>query len=148
MTGPEGTGGLNSRVLPPDDAVTEVSAALIRDGDRFMICQRPAGKARGLLWEFVGGKREPGETGEEALIRECREELAVTVRPESVFMAVDHVYPDLHVRLTVYDAVITEGEPKLLEHHDLKWITAAEIPDYDFCPADREILKKLSETEH
>ncbi|MDD4431241.1 MAG: NUDIX domain-containing protein, partial [Bacteroidales bacterium] len=59
--------------------MTQVVAALIRDQDKFMICQRPAHKARGLLWEFVGGKVEPGETREEALIRECREELGVTV---------------------------------------------------------------------
>ncbi len=138
---------MNNDSRPESGTVTEVSAALIRDGNRFMICRRPANKARGLLWEFVGGKREPGETGEEALIRECREELAVTVRPESVYMAVDHVYPDLHVRLTLYNAVITEGEPQLLEHCDLKWITVSEIPDYEFCPADREILQKLTETE-
>ncbi len=59
--------------------MTEVVAALIWEGGKFMICQRPAHKARGLLWEFVGGKVEPGETKEQALVRECREELAVTV---------------------------------------------------------------------
>lgn len=60
--------------------MTEVVAALIWKGNQFMICQRPAHKARGLLWEFVGGKVEPGETKEQALVRECREELAVTVQ--------------------------------------------------------------------
>ena len=63
----------------------EVVAALIWRGDRFLACQRPAHKARGLLWEFVGGKVEPGETKEEALVRECREELGVTVRVGEVF---------------------------------------------------------------
>ena len=124
---------------------TEVVAALIWDGDKFMICQRPVHKARGLLWEFVGGKVEPGETKPEALIRECEEELAVTVSVGDVFMDVVHDYPDLLVHLTLYHAKITEGEPQLLEHNDLKWITPAEIPQYEFCPADVEILKKITE---
>lgn len=72
--------------------MTEVVAALIWDQDRFMVCQRPANKARGLLWEFVGGKVEPGETKEQALIRECQEELAITLDVGKVFMDVVHEY--------------------------------------------------------
>ena len=101
----------------------EVVAALIWRGDRFLACQRPAHKARGLLWEFVGGKVEPGETKEEALVRECREELGVTVRVGEVFTELTHVYPDLTVRLTLFHAAIPEGEPQKLEHNDLRWIT-------------------------
>ena len=82
--------------------MTEVVAALIWDKDKFMICQRPAHKARGLLWEFVGGKVEPGETKEQALIRECQEELAVTLDVDEVFMDVIHEYPDLTVHLTLF----------------------------------------------
>lgn len=123
--------------------VTEVVAALIWDGDKFLICQRPAHKARGLLWEFVGGKVEPGETKEQALIRECREELAVTLSVGEVFMEVDHEYPDLNVHLTLFNAVISEGMPQMLEHNDIRWITVGEIPQYEFCPADKAILKKL-----
>ena len=123
--------------------MVEVVAALIWDGDRFMICQRPAHKARGLLWEFVGGKVEPGETKEEALIRECREELAVTVAPKDLFMDVVHEYPDLTVRLSLFNAVIAEGTPRLLEHNDIRWITVDEIDRYEFCPADVEILKEI-----
>ena len=89
----------------------EVVAALIREGGRFMICQRPAHKARGLLWEFVGGKVEPGETKERALVRECREELGITVAVGDVFTEVTHVYPDLTVHLTLFDARIAEGKP-------------------------------------
>ncbi len=126
--------------------MTEVVAALIRDGDRFLICQRPAHKARGLLWEFVGGKVEPGETGEQALIRECREELGITLRVEDVFTDVIHTYPDLTVHLTLYNARIASGVPQLLEHNALQWITPAQIPDYAFCPADQEILRKLRGT--
>ena len=123
--------------------MTEVAAALIWEGDKFMICQRPAHKARGLLWEFVGGKVEPGETREQALVRECREELAVTVSVGEVFMDVVHEYPDLLVHLTLFNATIAEGVPQKLEHNDIRWITVEEIPNYGFCPADAEILKRL-----
>ena len=125
--------------------ITEVVAALIWRGERFLICQRPAHKGNALLWEFVGGKVEPGETKEEALIRECREELAVTLSVGDVFMEVTHEYPDLTVRLTLFNATIAEGTPKALEHHDIRWITVREIDGLEFCPADEEILKKLKE---
>lgn len=125
----------------------EVVAALIWDKAKFMICQRPANKARGLLWEFVGGKVEPGETKEEALIRECREELAITLSVGREFMEVTHEYPDITVHLTLFYAAITEGIPQKLEHHDIRWITTREIPQYEFCPADVEILKKLQAQE-
>ena len=123
--------------------VTEVVAVLIWDRERFLICQRPAHKARGLLWEFVGGKVEPGETKKQALVRECREELAVTLSVGEIFMAVDHDYPDLNVHLTLFNAAISEGTPQMLEHNDIRWITTGEIPRYEFCPADEAILKKL-----
>ena len=119
----------------------EVVAALIWRGDRFLICQRPAHKSCALLWEFVGGKVEAGETPEEALARECREELDVTVRPLSVFTQTTHDYPDVRVHLTLFTSQLVSGEPKLLEHNDLRWITPSEIPDYAFCPADVEIVK-------
>lgn len=125
--------------------MTEVVAALIWDKDKFMICQRPAHKARGLLWEFVGGKVEPGETKEQALIRECREELGVTVSVGKTYMEVTHTYPDLDVHLTLLHAQITEGKPQKLEHNAICWITAEEIPQYAFCPADEVILQKLRE---
>ena len=125
--------------------MTEVVAALIWQGDRFMICQRPAHKARGLLWEFVGGKVEPGETKEQALIRECQEELAVTLDVGDVFMDVVHEYPDLTVHLRLFNATIAEGVPQKLEHNDIQWIAPSEILNYDFCPADVEILKKIIE---
>ena len=124
---------------------TEVVAALIWRGERFLACQRPAHKARGLLWEFVGGKVEPGETREQALIRECREELAVTVGPRDVFMEVTHEYPDLTVHLTLFNAELPQGEPQALEHNDLRWITVAEMDDLPFCPADQEILERIKE---
>ena len=123
--------------------MTEVVAALIWRDNKFLICQRPAHKARGLLWEFVGGKVEPGETKEQALIRECKEELNVVLSVGEVFMDVIHEYPDLMVHLTLFNATIAEGELQKLEHNDIKWISPGEIPNYEFCPADEEILKVL-----
>ena len=127
------------------EKITKVVAALIWDGDRFMICQRPAHKARGLLWEFVGGKVEPGETMQQALIRECREELAVEISVGELFMQLIHPYPDLTVRLSLFHAAIESGEPQMLEHNDIRYITPSQIPQFDFCPADVEILEKLME---
>lgn len=125
--------------------VTEVVAALIwRDG-RFLACQRPAHKTRGLLWEFVGGKVEPGETRVQALIRECQEELAVTLEVGEIYMEVDHVYPDMTVHLVLFHATLGSQEPAMLEHNDIRWITPSQIPEYDFCPADVDILAKLQE---
>ena len=126
--------------------MTEVVAALIWDKSKFMICQRPAHKARALLWEFVGGKVESGEAKEQALIRECQEELAVTLSVGDIFMDVVHEYPDITVHLTLFNAIIAEGIPQKLEHNDIKWITPVEIPQYDFCPADKEILAKIIRT--
>ena len=123
--------------------MTEVVAALTWEGNQFMICQRPAHKARGLLWEFAGGKVEPVETKEAALIRECREELGITVSVGEIFMEVTHTYPDLTVHLTLFHASIAEGVPQKLEHSDLRYITVDEIPQYEFCPADQVILAAL-----
>lgn len=125
--------------------IVEVVAALLWDNDKFMICQRPAHKARGLLWEFVGGKVESGETKEQALIRECKEELAVTLAVGEKFMDIIHEYPDIMVHLTLFNATIAEGVPQLLEHNDIRWITPSEIPSYRFCPADVEILERLKD---
>ena len=121
----------------------EVVAALLRQEDRFLICRRPAGKSRALLWEYPGGKTEPGESREEALIRECREELGVTVEVGPVACELTHEYPDLTVHLTLLHAAVREGSITLLEHYDCRFIRPEEIPDYDFCPADRRINELL-----
>ena len=121
----------------------EVVAALIRQGDRFLICQRPAQKARGLQWEFVGGKVEPGETKQQALVRECREELDITVSVGPVFMEIAHSYPDITIHLTVFHASLTGGTPQLLEHQAMLWILPEEAAHFEFCPADKVILEKL-----
>ena len=125
--------------------MTEVVAALVWRDNKFMICQRPANKARALLWEFVGGKVESGETKEQALIRECKEELDILLSVGDVFMDVIHEYPDITVHLTLFKATISEGEPQKLEHNDIRWISPSEIPNYEFCPADEEILARICE---
>ena len=121
----------------------DVVAALVVENGKFMICQRPQNKARGLLWEFVGGKVEPGETKAQALVRECREELGVTVVPGDVFMEVDHVYPDITIHLTLFRARIAAGRPQKLEHAHIRFIAPEELPQYAFCPADASILEQI-----
>ena len=119
--------------------MVEVVAALIWDNDRFLICQRPANKARPLLWEYVGGKVEPGEAKGAALVRECKEEMNITVSVHSVFFDVVHEYPDITIHLTLFNASISDGEITLLEHNDFRWILPNEIPNFEFCPADESI---------
>ena len=122
--------------------IVRVVAALIFKGDRFFICQRPPQKKRGLLWEFPGGKIEQGETPEQALIRECKEELAVTVKPGKLYASIIHEYPDITVELSLYETVL-EGEVTLLEHVDARYIPLSEIDKYEFCPADYPILQEM-----
>jgi len=118
----------------------EVVAALIERGDRFLACQRPAYKARGLKWEFLGGKVEKGETREEAIIRECREEIGVTIAVHGISAEATHRYPELTVHLTLLRASIADGEPQRLEHADIRWMTLEEAAGYPFCEADQELL--------
>ena len=121
----------------------EVVAGLIRCADRFLVCQRPAHKARGLLWEFAGGKVEAGESGAQALKRELMEELGIDVEVGEKVTDVVYSYPELTVHLTLYSAEIIDGAPRRIEHNDLRWITLDEARDGDFCPADRLFLAEL-----
>lgn len=114
----------------------EVVAALLCRKDRFLICRRPAHKARGGLYEFPGGKVEPGETPQQALHRECAEELAIDAVIGGAVADVSHPYPDVTIHLTLYRAEIPAGEPRSLEHDDLRWITPAQLDSFPFCPAD------------
>ncbi len=123
----------------------EVVAGLIFDGDRFLICKRPLNKARGGLFEFVGGKVENNESKEDTLIRECKEELDVLIEVGEEFTSVLHFYDDLTVHLTVFNAKITSGNLKLLEHSEIRWILPSEIDNYEFCGADTEILRLIKE---
>ena len=122
----------------------EVVAALIHQGDKFLICQRPVNKTCELLWEFPGGKVEAGESKQQALVRECREELDIAIEVGELYMQVDHEYPDFDIRLSLFEAVIKTGEPIKKEHHDLAWIMPEDLGLYVFCPADVGIVAKLS----
>ena len=123
--------------------MVDVVAALIRDGERFLICKRPAHKARALMWEFPGGKVEAGESPRDALIRECMEELDITLDVGGLYMQVNHEYPDIQIRLSLYEAVIASGELRSKEHEALCWILPREIPDFEFCPADVDIIDRI-----
>lgn len=126
----------------------DVVAALIWEKDKFLVCQRPEHKSRGLLWEFVGGKVEPGETMQQALVRECLEELAVNVEVGNQFMQVLHEYPDMLIRLTIFHCTIPQGFPQALEHNDIAWIHPNQADDFAFCPADVDILKEIKRVYH
>ena len=133
---------LSATVLTQKRCV-DVVAALIWEKDKFLICQRPAHKTRGLLWEFVGGKVEPGETMQQALQRECAEELAIHVSVGEQFLQEFHDYPDMLIRLTLFHCSISGGIPQALEHKALRWIHPGQIDDYAFCPADTDFLKEI-----
>ena len=121
----------------------DVVAALIFNNNKLLICQRPIYKARGLLWEFIGGKAERNETMQEALIRQVKEEIDVSIEVKDIFINVKHEYSDIVINLTVFNASIIEGSIEKLEHNDIKWIDISEIDNYEFCPADIEITKKI-----
>ena len=122
--------------------VNVVGAFVQRDG-KILICRRPKNKAQALLWEFAGGKIEAGESKQDALVRECVEELAVTVSVGGELCTVTYDYPEVTVNLTVFFASILSGEPRCLEHEEIRWITADQIDDFEFCPADVEIIEKI-----
>ena len=122
--------------------VNVVGAFVQRDG-KILICRRPKNKAQALLWEFAGGKIEAGESKQDALVRECVEELAVTISVGEELCAVTYDYPEVTVNLTVFFASILSGEPRCLEHEEIRWITADQIDDFEFCPADVEIIEKI-----
>jgi ADP-ribose pyrophosphatase len=140
----------NRNVIPENPAEEKpakqplnVVAAVVRRGDSILVCRRPEGKARANQWEFPGGKIEPGETESEALVRECREELGFTVRPEKTLTEVVYEYPDVTVRLIAILCCAAEGEPTALEHSEIRFVPPAELASLDLCPADRIIAVML-----
>lgn len=128
----------------PRRPIVPVVAALIEDeAGRVLLCQRPANKARGLLWEFPGGKVEPDESGPQALARECREELAVELTVGERAAQVIHVYPELTVDLTLYRARIAAGAPQPLEHLALDWAVPEQVAQYRLAPADVRLWEQV-----
>lgn len=128
--------------------MTDVVAAIIEENGKIMICQRPKNKTRALQWEFVGGKVEEGETKQQALKRECMEEIGVNVDVQEEFMKVYHTYPDIDICLTFFKAVIPDGRPQRLEHNDVRWVTRSELDNYEFCPADKDLLEVIKNEEN
>ncbi len=127
-----------------DKRIVEVVGAIIKDGDRYLVGQRAANKAQGGLWEFMGGKIEPGETPEQALARECREELDLEIEDEHIIDSVIHDYPEKTIRLTLISCSPKSGSvPKALEHQQIRWVTVEEMTNMPFCPADRDLLPVL-----
>jgi len=125
--------------------LVEVVGAFIRKDDCYLVGQRAAHKSQGGKWEFIGGKIEPGETPEQALARECREELALEIENERIIDAVIHAYPDKTIRLTLIACTPKPGsEPLALEHQQIRWVTRAEMETLDFAGADRELIEKLT----
>ena len=120
----------------------EVTAAVIYRDGKFLICQRPKGKNCELLWEFPGGKIEHGETGEQSIIRECLEELGITLRVLRKLTDVTYDYPDCTVHLQFFITEVVSGEFSRKEHNAFAWITAEELERYQFCPADAKMLEK------
>jgi mutator protein MutT len=123
--------------------IIEVSAALIfRDG-KLLITQRNADAHLGGLWEFPGGKREAGETFEQCLVREIREELGVEISVAELFEEISHTYPEKSVRLKFFVCKLLSGEPQPLGCAAFKWIGRSELRDYAFPEADAQLLEKL-----
>lgn len=120
-----------------------VTAAVIKENGKILICQRPAGKSNALLWEFPGGKTEPNETDEDCLIRECKEELDITVKIVKRIFETDYNYPTFAIHIIFFESEIADGRIKRKEHNDIRWIYPNEISDYKFCPADEEFLDTI-----
>jgi 8-oxo-dGTP diphosphatase len=123
-----------------------VAALLERPGapGAYLVQQRLAHKTRGNLWEFPGGKVEPGESDESALARECREELEVEVSVGRQVWSTTHDYPDFSVNLLVYAATLLEGEPKALHAQALRFCRPEEMRALPFCEADEPLLEELA----
>ena len=121
----------------------QITAAIIRHEQQYLICQRAHDDELPLLWEFPGGKLEPGETLEECIIRECQEELGVDIRICGEFGKTSYPYKQWELVFTFFDAEIAAGTPVTTVHEQIRWVSAAELMEYTFCPADVEIVEKL-----
>lgn len=121
----------------------KVVAAIIKEKDQLLIAQRPSKDPLAGKWEFPGGKLEPGETPEECLVREIREELQVEVEIGSFYDDNVYAFKDQAIHLLFYWAEIMNGEVTLVVHDDVKWITIKELARFDFAPADIPIVKRL-----
>lgn len=122
-----------------------VTAAIFHEDCKYLICQRAKDDELALLWEFPGGKAEEGETLEECIVRECREELDVDVAVDSEFGRTSYSHANRILVFTFFRVRRISGELMPRVHEQLKWVSAAELKEYEFCPADIEIVEKLAE---
>lgn len=120
----------------------EVVAAIIVEGDKIFATQRGYGKYRGY-WEFPGGKIEAGESREEALRREIMEELSISIEIEKFFCTVEYDYPEFHLTMHCHLCKISDGKPRLNEHHSAKWLTPSELRSVEWLPADLDVIDML-----
>ena len=129
--------------MEPKKIIEVVGGIICRDG-KYLLGKRPLGKSQGGLWEFVGGKIEPGETPEVALARECREDLALEIENERILDSVVHEYPDKTIQLTLIECTPKAGSiPTALEHQQIRWVTAAEMRTLQFAPADAKLVDRF-----
>ncbi len=126
-------------------AIIQVAAGLIIREGHYLIARRKADTHLGGLWEFPGGKREPGESLEDCLQRELREELGIDVTPPVHFRMIRHEYPGKTVELHFFRCAISRGEARPLDCEEVRWVTPGELTRYEFPPADRPLLEVLSE---
>lgn len=126
----------------------EVVAAIIEKDGKILICRRAENKTRALKWEFPGGKIEPGETPEQAVLRECREELDVDLCVNGEFMRVLHSYPDIEIQLTVFRTAIIGSDPRCIEHKEIRFVYPSELADFELCPADITVAEKIISEAH
>jgi len=129
--------------LPPKQKNLRVVAGLIREGGKVLLTQRKPGRHLGLHWEFPGGKVEAGETDEEALRRELREELGLEVAVGTRCFETRHTYGAREMHLLVYRCRITEGEPQALDVNAFEWVDENRVAERDFLPADLPLVHGL-----
>jgi len=131
------------RPMDGRDPILVTAGVVIRDR-RVLVARRKAGSHLAGLWEFPGGKLEPGESPEECLARELREELGVSVRVGRILETIYHRYPEKNVLLLFYACELLDGEPRALDVAEVAWVPRAELPDLDWVPADVTFATRLS----
>lgn len=122
-----------------------VAAAILYKGEQILICRRGPGGSCGNLWEFPGGKLEPGESPEECVVRECREELGVEIELGPLYASTTYRYPDKEIAFSFFTGTIRQGDPCMRVHTALCWCPPRELPHYEFCPADRDLVRALAQ---
>jgi len=126
------------------DQPIEVAAAIVENGrGEVLIARRKAGKPQAGLWEFPGGKLEPGESAEDCLKRELAEEMSLIVEPIAWFAVNEHDYGSIRIRLTAWRAALVGGEVRLSDHDEYRWADKRRLDEYPWAPADVPFVERL-----